>query len=248
MSVALFFTLQCSTVTLNEPTYFDLEIRNNSSEAIAVDLGHNYKSSLVFSVETTEGAVIDVPPLSSDGLGRIGRVQIEPRGQYKRKYLLDEWYAFHTPGDYSIRPGISTPIVSASGEVVHPNLSPGMKLTVTRRDPQKLATICESLIKKMLETTDVEEISDASLALSYVQDPVAVKYVREGLKQGKLMWQYAITGLARIGNQEAVDLLTEIMSRGNDEAGAALARFHLEALSKRAEPDMRETILKSLQR
>lgn len=248
MSVVFLFTLHSLAVTLNEPIHFDLEIRNDSEEAIEIDLGHDRKSALSFTVETPGGRAIRLPPLSSEGLGRIGRVRLAPHSQYKQTYLLNEWYAFPAEGNYSIQPGIGAPVLSESGAVVQPDVSPmRMSLAVMPRDEQKLSAICAALLKNMRETTDREEIAGASLTMSYIQDPIAVPYIERGLNERKLMWQYAIPGLARIANEEAVDLLAAIAKRGDVESGAALAKFHLEALSTKAEPAVKERILKSLQ-
>ncbi len=231
MSVAILFTLPSSTVVMNAPVYFDLEIVNDLSDKIAVDLGHNSKASLSFKIKSTGGSVVQVPPLSSQGLGSIGRVQIDTHGRYKRAFLLNEWYTFPAPGEYEIEGQLNTPIVSISGEEVRATSSSTMKLTVTAADPQALSKIAEQLLAQLAKTTDAEARADLSLALSHIQDPVVVPYIREGLKQNTLSWQYAIPGLARIGNPEARDLLNEIKERGDDEAGSALARFFLEAAS-----------------
>jgi len=248
MSVIFLFTLHSMVVTLNEPIHLDLEIQNNSSEAIEIDLGQDRKGSLGFTVETPDGRVIHLPPLSSEGLGRIGRVRLAPHSQSKQTYLLNEWYPFPAKGAYSIRPKVGAPVLSASGAVVQPEVSPALiKLTVTPRDERKLSALCETLLKKLREKSDREEIAELSLTMSYVQDSLAVPYIKQGLSDGKLMWQYAIPGLARIANEEAIDLLATIANRGDAESGAALAKFHLESLLATAEPVIRERILKALQ-
>jgi len=239
MSVVVSFKLQSATVTLNAPVYFDLEIANESSETIALDLGHNFKSNLSFAIESPDG-VIEVPPLSSSGIGAIGRMQVEPASRYKRQYVLNEWYRFPGPGEYSIQVHLNTEITSASGSVVVPALSAPVKVTVTPQDVKSLENTSEELLNRLSNTTSAEEIANAALALSYVTDPVAVPYIKEALKRRKYSWQYLIPGLARIGSKEAKDLLQEIEKQGDDEAGAALARYYLEALSDDAEPEKRE--------
>jgi hypothetical protein len=241
------FTLRSPTITLNEPIHLELEVRNNSKEAITVDLGHDRKSALVVGIETPDGQAVEATPPSAEGLGRIGRVRLEPHSQHKQIYVLNEWYSFRTVGAYSIRAKLGAPVLAESGGVVLSDV-PAVKLslTVEPRDPKRLSEICQALLSKLRETSDREQIADASLSMSYVEDPIAVPFIKQGLGDGKLMWQYAIPGLARIGNDEAVDLLIEIMKRGDNETGAALARFHLQALMQKASPDVRDRIAKSL--
>ena len=117
-----------------------------------------------------------------------------------------------------------------------------MKLTVTPRDPQTLTQISEELLKRISNTTNAEEIANAARALGHINDPLAVPYIKQALKQRRYSWQHLIPGLARIGNQEAIDTLKDIEQQGDDEAGASLARYYLEALSPDAKPEVRERL------
>jgi hypothetical protein len=237
MSIIVIFKLLSLTVPLNAPVYFDLEIASNSNEGIALDLGHNYKTALSFTVETPAGDVVEVPPLSSSGLGTIGGIEVEAGGSYKRRYVLNEWYRFAAPGKCSIQAHLSPDILAASGAVVQHST---MELTVTPRDPQALEKICEELLNQLSNTTNAEQIANAALALSYVTDPVAVSYISEALKRRRYSWQHLIPGLAEIGTQEAIDLLKQIEKQGDNEAGAALARYYLEALADGTVPERRD--------
>jgi len=242
MNVNINCKLESPAITLNAPVYFDLEIVNDSGETIVIDLGHNHQSSLSFTIGTPDGRVVEVPGLSSSGIGSIGRVEVGPAGKYTRKYLLNQWYEFPAPGEYSIEAHLNAPIVSASGQPVKPTLTGTMKLTVTAKDPQTLTRICEQLLSNISHTTDTQEGADAARALSYVHDPIAVPYIKEALKQRRYSWQHLIPGLARIGNQDAIEILKGIEKQGDDEAGAALARYYLEALSPDATPEVRERL------
>ena len=81
-------------------------------------------------------------------------------------------------------------------------------------------------MKIAIESSDVSEAIEAWIVLSYVQDPIAVPYLEKGLKERELVWLYAIPGLARIANKDAIEVLVFIMKGQNSEA-AALAKFVL---------------------
>jgi hypothetical protein len=225
MSIVITFRLLLATVPLNAPVYFDLEIASSSNQAIALDLGHSYKTALSFTIETPAGEVLEVSPLSSSGLGPIEGVQVEAGGSYKRRYILNEWYRFRAPGKYSIQAHVKPELLTASGATVRQST---MELTITPRDAQALEKICAELLNQLSNTTNAEEIANAALALGHVTDPVAVPYISEALKRRKYSWQHLIPGLARIRTPQATELLKEIEKQGDDEAGAALAKYYLE--------------------
>jgi hypothetical protein len=241
------FTLRSPSVTLNAPIRLDLEIRNGS-QTLVLDLGPDYKSAITFEVETPDGKSIHADPPSIPELSLIGRVIVEPHAEYRRTYVLNEWYSFRTEGTYTIRPKVDAQFFTKSGTILPIDWPPDkLRLTVGSRDPKTLSQICDSLLEELEETSDAEKIADTSLRMSYIEDPVAVPCVKEGLQKGKLMWQYAIPGLARIADLAATDLLIDIMKRGDVESGAASAKSQLQALLQKAKPELREKIAKSLE-
>jgi hypothetical protein len=80
-------------------------------------------------------------------------------------------------------------------------------LQITPRDAEHLKSVCEQLTKKAGEE-DAEEASNAAFALSYINDPVAVPYLGRTLKETAFGKEDAVKGLVRIGNAEAVRVLT----------------------------------------
>ena len=239
MSIVIGFKLLAATVPLNAPVYFDLEIVNKSNQTLAVDLGHNYKSALSFTIKTPGGEVVEVPALSASGLGLTGRIQVEAGSNYKRRYILNEWYRLREPGKYSIQPHINADILAASGATVQPST---IELTVTPRDSQALEKIAEDLLNQLSNNTNAEQILNAAWALSYVTDPVAVSYIREALKRQKYSWQQLIPGLGEIRSPEAIDLLKQIEKQGDVEAGSALAKYYLQAVANNTVPERRDRL------
>lgn len=247
MSVVLLFTLHSMSLTLHAPVELELDIRNDSEEAVVVDLGQDRKSALSFDLETPDGRKLHLPSLSPEGLGRMGRIRLGPHSHHKQTYVLNEWYAFRAAGQYVLGSALTTPVLSESGALVKSEASPPrITFSVSPPDSHRLSAVCSALLEKLRKTSDREEIAEASLKLSYVVDPLAVPYIKQGLSERKLMWQYAIPGLARIADEQAVNLLIALMATGDDEQGAALAKFHLKELAPTAEPELRKKIERSL--
>lgn len=221
--VVISFATQASDVTLHEPIFADFSVHNGLDEAIQFDLGHNFKSSFQLTVTQPDGSVITVPRLSEEGFGLIGRVSLEPKGRYDQRLLLNEWYAFAEPGSYKIEGRLSAPIQTLSGREVNTSLLPSLSLRILPRNRERLRKVCQALLHTAVESADVSEATEAALALSHIRDPVAVPYLEEGLRRRRLLWPYAIPGLARIANAEAIEVLILTMEGRDPESGAALA-------------------------
>lgn len=242
------FTLTDSSITLNEPVFVDFSVRNTHSETIHFDLGHNRTSRFVFTITEPGGVVVYAPKLSEEGLGLIGEVSLSPGEECTQRLVVNQWYPFPEPGDYVIGVKLASPIVSESGAVIEPEPSGSLSLHVDPRNPARLHQVSDSLYRRATESSDVEQRIEAAIALSYVRDPIAVSYLERGLSNGRLAWQYAIPGLARIANIEAIDALITLLQRNDPESGSALARFVLSALKEKVQdPILKETIEAALQ-
>jgi HEAT repeat protein len=85
---------------------------------------------------------------------------------------------------------------------------------VTPRDPERLESVCEGLRKRAMNV-NAWEASKVAFALSYVDDPLAVPYLGRVLEESFPGKEAAISGLARIGNPEAVQLLTSYYTKAD---------------------------------
>jgi hypothetical protein len=247
MKQALFaFSLVASEVTLHEPVFVDFSIHNGLQEDIAFDLGHDRKSNFEFTITKPDGSSFRAPRLSEEGLGRVGRMSLKPGESYRQKLLVNQWYQFDETGKYKLSVRLVVPGNTQSGMPLEFMTGDDLLLQVHARNPAKLEEVCRNLTQTALASTDIEDSNNAVMALSYINDPVAVGYLEEVLKTGK-GWQYAIPGLGRIANERAVEILISIMENRDPERGSSLARFVLEQLKGRIqERALREKITTSL--
>ena len=234
--------LSQSTVTLNEPVFADFVVENALDERVRFDLGHNLKSNLEFNITGPQGLTSSGLRLSEEGLGRIGRMSLEPNEAYRQRLVLNEWYHFAERGKYQIAARLSGPLKTESGQVVEPTQPESLLLEIGERNPERLRQVAETLMSKVLESSDAGDASEAAMALSQIRDPIAVPYLEKVLKEGRSAWQYAIPGLARIANREAVEILISAL-KGPDREAAALAKFLLKRIeSEIGDPELKARI------
>jgi hypothetical protein len=129
--------------------------------------------------------------------------------------LLDEWYQFPAPGRYVVEARLGGQVQTASGTPIAPAPPPEIPIQVTPRDPKRLGSVCEELTKKAMMNLNSQGGVRAASALSYVDDPIAVPYLGRVLEESFAGKEAAISGLARIGNPEAVQLLTSYYTKAD---------------------------------
>jgi hypothetical protein len=215
--VAVSFSLEEASVTLHEPVLLDFSVRNSSTEAIKFDLGFDAKEGFRFSVGVRGGAMVKLPPYSRGGLGVGGKRTIGPGEAYIQPLLFNEVYAFAKSGEYVIAAALVARIQTESGRYLERPGEVLLNLHVGDRDPQRLAQVCEHLTQVATKGGDYRSARAASFALRYVLDPVAVPYLAKVVKDGDSgVRGFAVTGLARIGTREAVEVLESALGATND--------------------------------
>jgi len=185
------FSLRSDSVTLGEPVWIDYVVRNTTADSVTIQLGHNRKANFRIVVTPPDRRSIETPRLSSEGMGLIGRVLIPAAHTYRQELLLDEWYDVDAPGQYEIAIGLGDEAPQV------------LRLQVLERDPVKLEAVAKALHNQAL-SPDVETADRAALALSSIDDPIAVPFLANLLSRKQPL---AARGLGRIGTPEAIDAL-----------------------------------------
>ena len=201
------FSAEHSSVTLHEPDYILLSIRNGLSEPIEFDLGLNKKIRFEFSIIDPDGKKIRIPRLKQEGHGLSGKLSLASMGIYTQRLLLNEWYQFLSPGTYTVKASLDVTFRRASGLPVGSNLSGSMSQHILLRDEEQLRRVCVDLTSEALGAPSLQRRRDAAFALDYVLDPVAVPFLGQVLADGRVVQAYGAVGLSRIGNEEAIGIL-----------------------------------------
>ena len=231
-TVTTSYDLAAKTITLHEPVTLIFRLSNRTSQAVKVDLGQDRKGSFSFVVTGPDGVRRKLPAYSREGIGRIGRFSIKPGETYSQNILLNEWYDFPSPGEYQLAGQLMRPITLDDG--VSQETDPGFRITleISPRDEVALTKRCDALASLVERTNSSEEALDATLALSHVNDPIAVAYLRRTLVAQKSVEPIAITGLERIADDAAVTALAEA-TKSQSVDTARLARASLDRIEKR---------------
>lgn len=242
------YSLITSNVTLNEPVVIEMTIENTLATPINANLGADRKEGFRFTITRPDGVRSALPPLRREGMSRIGRLTLQPGDSHKQRLLLNEWVDFPTPGKYEITVQLANPIYAQNGLVVAKPHSFHATLEVTPREPEKLKSVCENFLGQMVTSKSYEQAAESVLAISYVNDPIAVPYLEKAMTSGKLVELIAIEGLSRIANKEAIQSLIKALSLQDPVVGmmtrAALTRIE----SKIADEPLKQQINRALKR
>jgi hypothetical protein len=126
------------------------------------------------------------------------------------------------------------PIVSDRGTMVRPVSTDTIQFQIAERNEAALDQICRRLADTAWSSLNASESYEAALRLSYVNDPVGVRYMRYVLTATHLVDSLILDGLRRINSAEARAVLAEAAQTGNGER-AAVARSMLQHLKTRSD-------------
>jgi len=229
--IGLSVALPEASFGLGEPIFFELTAVNRSGGTASLDFGLNKKANLELAIRKPGGGVV-TRRLSGEGFGAVGEVTLPPDGKFVQTLLLNEWYGFRQTGTYLVKVTLLDGSSANGGTGAAGRPSAEFSVEIGPRDPAKLVRIAQKLADQAIGAATLVESMDAANALSYIRDPVAVASLARVLQKGSLVEQYAIDGLGRIGNPEAIDALEAAESHPDPEVGAA-ARRMLEELQAR---------------
>ncbi|MDR3675046.1 MAG: HEAT repeat domain-containing protein [Acidobacteriota bacterium] len=213
-------SFECSTrpnTTLNEPIVVKMKVRNGLKENINVDLGLDRKSQLTLKIVEPNGISTKPLQFSPHGLATSGKFSIGPEETYSHEILLDEWYRPAQLGTYKVEVSLAKPLLTDNGMKIDAKIAGEVTFRVGPRDEKVLKDRCRQLVDKVLHGQSDGERSEAALTLSYVVDPVAVPYLGNILKDGGDMGYFAVDGLVRIRNAQAVETLRSYLNAANPE-------------------------------
>jgi hypothetical protein len=205
------YRLGAETVTLHEPVYLYFELRNNAPGTLTMDLGSDRKGSFEVSFTGPSGTQGKLLRLTKNGLSAPRRISVNPGGTFNETLLLNEWIDFANPGNYQIEVRLSSNTSAPSGANVG-NFQG--QVEILQANPRRLKKVCESLTQQVETAPGVEEAEDPASALSFITDPIAVPYLERVLHApgpGALVGDFAVRGLAKIGNDEAIQALVSAL-------------------------------------
>lgn len=206
-TVEVSFSIPRPEVTLGEPAYVLFSARNEGAQDATIDLGKNFTAGFRFAIRKPGGVEIEAPVVGAHGMAAVGSVVVRPGKTYSRLVLINEWYHFDRPGSYMVKVQLVDSPVGEPGKILNVWRSPSLQLKILPRNPERLQAVCRKLTGTALTQADLSAASQAALALSYVQDSVALPYLGQLLGARSTLSPIAIRGLVRMGTPEAVRVL-----------------------------------------
>src|ERR1700682_1751084 len=248
------FRLQENVVTLNEPVLIFFEVHNGLKHPVVVTVGALVRQFFDFALKTPSGEVLHKDQIGPGGVALYqdfvtvgdGKVTVEPGGDYKEPLVMNQWFPFATQGVYSLTSNLTSDIETADGTFQAPSQT--VQLRVNPRDPVRLAKICAALARRAEAATTVVEAQFPSLALSYVTDPIAIPYLARLLSAHTLVYNPAVSGLERIGNDEAAEALLSAMNENWGDIPELATRSLARMQDRIANPHLKETVKKAVER
>ena len=245
-NVQVAYKLSSTRVSLHEPIFMSMTIANNSGEVLNIDLGQDRKQAIYLSIQQPDGRIVSASLPLHGGLSAVGLTSIASGHAYQQTVVLNEWYAFDAIGNYVI----SVRLGQIGGQQQLPELKrqTALPIEIVERDPERLAEICGDLRITVESSSSYANMAEATLALSYINDPIAVPYLQDvaPLHSG-MVAPIAIKGLARIDGTSGVTALISLSRQKTPEI-RSLARASLaQVMLGTKDPSLKEKIRQALE-
>jgi hypothetical protein len=217
-----------------------ISITNDGNARLKIDLGQDRKQAIQLSITPPAGTAVYASLPMRGGVARWGVVNIDPGQIYERTVVLNQWYPFDKPGQYKI----SVRIVPTTGD-------PGMLqkwialpiVNILPEDPQRVTKICAELRDKIESTTSYVDEAEAALALSYVNDPIAVPYLQDvAMLRGGVFAPVVVKGLETIDENVGTAALISLAGQQNSTVRAVARSALAEMLHQTKDLAIRDQI------
>lgn len=244
--VAISYSLATHSLTLHEPVVLDFSAKNETDRAVTLDLGQDRKGGYEFWVTPPSGTRVKLPRYSRGGFTIGSKVSIEPGETFSQSLVLSEFYAFPLPGTYQLEGRLTQPIILNGGATQETDSGFHGVIEIGPRDDARLEAACNSLADRVDDSQTYEQAAQAALALSHVNDPVAVTSLRRALFARKLVEAIAIHGLEKIGDDAAIRVLGSAMEANLPGDTAVLARAALQRIQQETPDAARKKAIREI--
>jgi hypothetical protein len=230
------YSLVHSRIDVTEPVVLKLEFANLTDESLELNLGWDSEDRIYFTRQGPSGRmeIHQPPPTTFDQISRFGEVDIAPKGTRTQEIVLSQWAPFDTPGDYTIEIHIRGLLGLKAPDSLQVQTE-AVSLTVQSNAGSLVQQHCAEEWKHLKDAHDGGEAMEAALFLGNVTSPLAVPFMSAALdtEHATAIGGILISGLERIGNKSAVQVLAKALSGKNSQnaqaAHEALSRVVLQS-------------------
>jgi hypothetical protein len=243
------FRFQERVITLHEPVVLLFEVHNGLKQPITLTVGSLTRQFYDLTLTTPSGQALHKNPFN----GQVdivtvgdGKITVAPGADYKELLVMNQWFPFERQGTYSLTSKLTSEIETTDGNLQAEGQT--AQLLINARDPARLNKICADLEQQAEMATTVEAAQFPALALSYVNDSIAVPYLARLLSAHTLAYAKAVSGLERIGNDHAAEVLLSALNENWGDTAELATRSLARMQDRIANPRLKETIKKAVER
>jgi hypothetical protein len=222
------YLLSKTQFTLHEPVVLQAQFINNLSQTVSFDLGADYKTRFTFTLEYPSGVKRTFHAAPPE-VFTPGKVTLKPGESFSKNLLLNELLDMPLTGKYNLLIELAPSVGLQPGLLTNPRYN--VSFEILPRDARELEHVCAELTDRVLNADSYKAATEPAVELAYVNDPIAVPYLKRVLFSGGLASTIVIPGLERIKNAEAVDVLT-VATKSKDSDVALLSRQALERMKR----------------
>lgn len=245
--VSISFSLAQPVVTLHEPILVQYSIRNELSQTIRIDFRVSVERAFRFRIVDPSLKSWDISPPLSSGIAPSTTSQLSPGQSRPGELLLNKWFRFDQPGSYDIEPALAIAVTTTSGKVIPQTGTATLNLVVRPRDEEQLRQRCQSLTREAMEKNSARSLRAGEI-LSYIDDPVAVPYLAELVRNSWHASHLGVEGLARIRSFPAVKSMIDLLKdpQVSQDSHELLAGRLRGIRSRTTEPEIKSLIDQAL--
>jgi hypothetical protein len=233
-NVTIHYSMQ-DVVSLHEPVVLMTTVANETAAAATVLMGRNFVGAMHLAVLSPDRRETTAEPGEVIGIGGLffqGELALAPAEAKAFRVVLNKWFEFEQIGTYELTVRSDARAVSGQGLAVPvEGASTRIRFTVIARDSERLASRAASLLKIITDSTNWNEVKEAAAELASIRDAVAVQPLGEALAAQRGVDGISIDGLARIANDEAIQILRHA-TQSSDAGTASAAKTALRRLGK----------------
>jgi len=221
-------------------------LSNRTDHQIVVDLGQDNEQVFVFTITSPDGKITRKQFELTEGLHRTGKETIEPLTTYRQELVINKWYSFEFAGTYEVSITMKAEVLTEPAQYIEAKCD--HPIVIEAANPEQVGHEAQQLLEIITRSTTFNEASAAATKLTLITDPVVVQYLADGAAATNIqVAPILIGGLAKVGNDEAVDALFRLTASG-DQPKRMMAVNALEYLkSTEHDPGLRRKIELGLQ-
>jgi hypothetical protein len=195
-------------LSLNEPLDVLITVTNMGTTIAQIDLGQGRKSGLIVELKGLKiSRTFNIP--THEGVSRRGRIPLSPREEYSQRLVLNEWVGALKPGTYDLTIVFENPAKFEDGTTISMNPL-HLAVQVSARNEEALKRSCEMRLANLLAAPTYGDALDWAESLSYVQDPIAIRYLTRGFNSTYPVQKLLVDGVERIGSDDSIRALLQI--------------------------------------